>query len=373
MYDPEHVLVYEPPELQEDMSYEEFPVMILAREVRKLRNREIPYVKDEPRQRQACGFFPALPRLDHLGHLPRSPRDPRAPPPALPVAAAAARARWSLPGRARPRLDRSSLLKPPPLGAHPRHSSGLWAPPAVVPDLPGRRRGRSSRGTRAQLVRDLACSTVAAALLAAICGEHLAPSSSAPTLGNSVRSALSAPRPRPNRRVVAGCDTLLARAHLPVPPEAGRSKPAPAKPEIGLFLILSGRLRSAVSAVLLRLSLFGCCLVFTRVVPAIRGCSDASGREHGDRWSVLITVLTSLWINEVRLVLFGAFFPIYALFAEPSGPVDDRVQLGDRCDTSIGGYFDPKSVQCDLFWLVGLCGLWVETTHRLSRHVFRSG
>ncbi|XP_020081159.1 uncharacterized protein LOC109704786, partial [Ananas comosus] len=33
VHDPEHVLVYEPPELQEDMSYEEFPVMILAREV----------------------------------------------------------------------------------------------------------------------------------------------------------------------------------------------------------------------------------------------------------------------------------------------------------------------------------------------------
>ncbi|XP_020112171.1 uncharacterized protein LOC109726793 [Ananas comosus] len=45
MHDPEHVLVYEPPELQEDMSYEEFPVEVLAREVRKLRNREIPYVK----------------------------------------------------------------------------------------------------------------------------------------------------------------------------------------------------------------------------------------------------------------------------------------------------------------------------------------
>nr|CAD1817185.1 unnamed protein product [Ananas comosus var. bracteatus] len=31
------------------------------------------------------------------------------------------------------------------------------------------------------------------------------------------------------------------------------------------------------------------------------------------------------------------------------GPVDYRVQLGDRCDTSTGGYFfDPKSVQCDL-------------------------
>nr|CAD1836349.1 unnamed protein product [Ananas comosus var. bracteatus] len=45
MHDPEHVLVYEPPELQDDMSYEEFPVEILAREVRKLRNRGIPYVK----------------------------------------------------------------------------------------------------------------------------------------------------------------------------------------------------------------------------------------------------------------------------------------------------------------------------------------
>nr|CAD1830024.1 unnamed protein product [Ananas comosus var. bracteatus] len=43
--DPGHVLVYEPLELQEDVSYEEFSIEILAREVRKLRNREIPYVK----------------------------------------------------------------------------------------------------------------------------------------------------------------------------------------------------------------------------------------------------------------------------------------------------------------------------------------
>nr|CAD1835002.1 unnamed protein product [Ananas comosus var. bracteatus] len=45
IHDPEHALLYEPPELQEDMSYEEFLVMIIAREVRKLWNREIPYVK----------------------------------------------------------------------------------------------------------------------------------------------------------------------------------------------------------------------------------------------------------------------------------------------------------------------------------------
>nr|CAD1829942.1 unnamed protein product [Ananas comosus var. bracteatus] len=45
IHDPEHVLSYEPPKLQEDMIYEEFPVSIIAREVRKLRNREIPYVK----------------------------------------------------------------------------------------------------------------------------------------------------------------------------------------------------------------------------------------------------------------------------------------------------------------------------------------
>nr|CAD1829995.1 unnamed protein product [Ananas comosus var. bracteatus] len=38
-------MYYEPPDLQEDLSYEEFPAMIIAREVRKLRNREIPYVK----------------------------------------------------------------------------------------------------------------------------------------------------------------------------------------------------------------------------------------------------------------------------------------------------------------------------------------
>nr|CAD1823463.1 unnamed protein product [Ananas comosus var. bracteatus] len=45
IHDPEHAMLYKPPELQEDLSYEEFPVMIIAREVRKLRNREIPYVK----------------------------------------------------------------------------------------------------------------------------------------------------------------------------------------------------------------------------------------------------------------------------------------------------------------------------------------
>nr|CAD1831725.1 unnamed protein product [Ananas comosus var. bracteatus] len=45
IHDPEHAMLYEPPELQEDLSYEEFLVMVIAREVRKLRNREIPYVK----------------------------------------------------------------------------------------------------------------------------------------------------------------------------------------------------------------------------------------------------------------------------------------------------------------------------------------
>ncbi|XP_020104814.1 uncharacterized protein LOC109721559 [Ananas comosus] len=45
IHDPEHALLYEQLELQEDMSYEEFSVMIIAREVRKLRNRKIPYVK----------------------------------------------------------------------------------------------------------------------------------------------------------------------------------------------------------------------------------------------------------------------------------------------------------------------------------------
>nr|CAD1834669.1 unnamed protein product [Ananas comosus var. bracteatus] len=45
IHNPEHAMLYEPPELQEDLSYEEFPVSIIAREVRKLRNREISYVK----------------------------------------------------------------------------------------------------------------------------------------------------------------------------------------------------------------------------------------------------------------------------------------------------------------------------------------
>nr|CAD1837177.1 unnamed protein product [Ananas comosus var. bracteatus] len=45
IHDPDHAMQYEPPELQENLSYEEFPVMVIAREVRKLRNREIPYFK----------------------------------------------------------------------------------------------------------------------------------------------------------------------------------------------------------------------------------------------------------------------------------------------------------------------------------------
>ncbi|OAY80580.1 hypothetical protein ACMD2_23844 [Ananas comosus] len=41
-----------------------------------------------------------------------------------------------------------------------------------------------------------------------------------------------------------------------------------------------------------------------------------SGGEHGDRWSVPITLLTSLWINSVRSALVGAIFLDCALFAE---------------------------------------------------------
>nr|CAD1821828.1 unnamed protein product [Ananas comosus var. bracteatus] len=45
IHDPAHVLKTIPVELREDLSFEEQPVKILAREVRKLRNRDIPYVK----------------------------------------------------------------------------------------------------------------------------------------------------------------------------------------------------------------------------------------------------------------------------------------------------------------------------------------
>ncbi|XP_020106671.1 uncharacterized protein LOC109722904 [Ananas comosus] len=40
-----HVLEYEPVELNEDMTYEEYPICILDREEKKLQNRTIPYVK----------------------------------------------------------------------------------------------------------------------------------------------------------------------------------------------------------------------------------------------------------------------------------------------------------------------------------------
>ncbi|TYK11555.1 ty3-gypsy retrotransposon protein [Cucumis melo var. makuwa] len=43
--DPSHVVDYEPPEIDENLSYTEQPVEVLAREVKMLRNREIPLVK----------------------------------------------------------------------------------------------------------------------------------------------------------------------------------------------------------------------------------------------------------------------------------------------------------------------------------------
>ena len=43
--DPSHVLQHEPIQVHEDLSYEEQPVQILAREERKLRSRSIPMVK----------------------------------------------------------------------------------------------------------------------------------------------------------------------------------------------------------------------------------------------------------------------------------------------------------------------------------------
>ncbi|XP_020104082.1 uncharacterized protein LOC109721075 [Ananas comosus] len=45
VHDPEHILEYVPTKLQEDMTYEKFPAFIVDREVKKLQNREIPYVK----------------------------------------------------------------------------------------------------------------------------------------------------------------------------------------------------------------------------------------------------------------------------------------------------------------------------------------
>nr|CAD1818599.1 unnamed protein product [Ananas comosus var. bracteatus] len=45
VFDSTHILESTPVDLQEDLSFEEHPVRILAREVKRLRNREIPYVK----------------------------------------------------------------------------------------------------------------------------------------------------------------------------------------------------------------------------------------------------------------------------------------------------------------------------------------
>ncbi|XP_020081817.1 uncharacterized protein LOC109705496, partial [Ananas comosus] len=45
IFDPTHILESTPVDLQEDLSFEEYPMKILAREVKWLRNREIPYVK----------------------------------------------------------------------------------------------------------------------------------------------------------------------------------------------------------------------------------------------------------------------------------------------------------------------------------------
>nr|CAD1820294.1 unnamed protein product [Ananas comosus var. bracteatus] len=45
VFDPSHVIDFTPLEIGEDLSYEERPVRILARESRELRNRVIPFVK----------------------------------------------------------------------------------------------------------------------------------------------------------------------------------------------------------------------------------------------------------------------------------------------------------------------------------------
>nr|CAD1834996.1 unnamed protein product [Ananas comosus var. bracteatus] len=45
IFDPAHVLDATPSKLKEDLIFEEQPVKILAREVKKLRNRDIPSVK----------------------------------------------------------------------------------------------------------------------------------------------------------------------------------------------------------------------------------------------------------------------------------------------------------------------------------------
>ncbi|KAL0533323.1 hypothetical protein IC582_030139 [Cucumis melo] len=45
MSDPSHVVDYEPLEIDENLSYTEQPVEVLAREVKMLRNREIPLIK----------------------------------------------------------------------------------------------------------------------------------------------------------------------------------------------------------------------------------------------------------------------------------------------------------------------------------------
>ncbi|XP_062112747.1 uncharacterized protein LOC133823910 [Humulus lupulus] len=43
--DPSHIIEYEAIPLQENVTYEEQPIIILARELKVLRNREIPVVK----------------------------------------------------------------------------------------------------------------------------------------------------------------------------------------------------------------------------------------------------------------------------------------------------------------------------------------
>nr|CAD1842385.1 unnamed protein product [Ananas comosus var. bracteatus] len=66
-----HVLEAIPVELREDLSFEEQPVKILAREVKKLRNRKIPYVKilwSNHGEREATWELesPLLERYPHL-------------------------------------------------------------------------------------------------------------------------------------------------------------------------------------------------------------------------------------------------------------------------------------------------------------------
>nr|CAD1823314.1 unnamed protein product [Ananas comosus var. bracteatus] len=268
------------------------------------------------------------PRCRHLGSAaPPSPElgdlPDRSPPPCEPLprrGQPAAASACSSRGKLAPPPSRCRCPKPPP-----RLPSGVLQPSAAVPECPGRRRGRSCpwnpsriscglgwfRRRRRRSSPPTEVSTTLPTSPAPIPGPH-APRRAAGSRPEQSCSAQARNRAIPWRFAVPSFPSL--------PDLYGREHGDRGKLLIIVLTFVSvGETPFRCFGGVASLEPFW--LLFQDYAhfygnPRLFRCLWS---EHGDRGSVLITVLTLFWISGCRIVLFGAFFPDCALFAEFSG------------------------------------------------------